>query len=45
MIADVDPAVARGGRQREDHATRFGRPDVFDLAVDRRRAAPARFAD
>ncbi|MDQ2582984.1 carbon-nitrogen hydrolase family protein [Saccharothrix yanglingensis] len=45
VIADVDPVVVRGGRQREDHATRFGRPDVFDLAVDRRRAAPARFTD
>ncbi|MGM1063556.1 nitrilase-related carbon-nitrogen hydrolase [Saccharothrix sp. Mg75] len=43
VVADIDPLVTRGRRQAEDHATRFGRPDVFRLVVDRRRTSPALF--
>jgi nitrilase len=45
IIADVDAARVREERQNFDPTGHYGRPDVFELRVDRRRLATARFSD
>ena len=45
VIADVDAARVREERQNFDPTGHYGRPDVFELRVDRRRLATARFSD
>jgi nitrilase len=45
VIADVDAARVREERQNFDPAGHYGRPDLFELRVDRRRLAAARFSD
>jgi nitrilase len=45
IIAEVDAARVREERQNFDPTGHYGRPDVFELRVDRRRLATARFSD
>ncbi|GHA23827.1 nitrilase [Streptomyces spiroverticillatus] len=45
VTADIDPAVVRAERQNFDPVGHYARGDVFDVRVDRRRLAPARFTD
>jgi nitrilase len=45
VIADVDGAQVRAERQNFEPAGHYGRPDVFELRVDRRRLATAVFSD
>ncbi|MFD1547407.1 carbon-nitrogen hydrolase family protein [Nonomuraea guangzhouensis] len=45
IVADLDPAVVRGARQNLDPTGHYSRPDVFQMTVDRRRAAAVRFID
>ena len=45
VIADVDAARVREERQNFDPTGHYGRPDVFELRVDRRRLATVRFSD
>lgn len=44
-LCELDPARVRQERQNFDAAGHYGRPDVFDLVVDRRRRRAARFVD
>lgn len=45
VIAEVDAARVREERQSFDPAGHYGRPDIFELRVDRRRLATATFND
>jgi nitrilase len=45
VIADVEPARVREERQNFDPTGHYGRPDIFELRVDRRRRSVARFED
>jgi nitrilase len=45
VIADIDLARVREERQNFDPTGHYGRPDVFELRVDRRRLTVARFED
>jgi nitrilase len=45
VIADVDVARVREERQNFDPTGHYGRPDIFELRVDRRRLGVARFSD
>jgi nitrilase len=45
VIADVDAARVREERQNFDPTGHYGRPDIFELHVDRRRLATVRFDD
>lgn len=45
VIAEVDAARVREERQNFDPTGHYGRPDVFELRVDRRRRAVATFED
>jgi nitrilase len=45
VIADIDLARVREERQNFDPTGHYARPDVFELRVDRRRLAVARFED
>jgi nitrilase len=45
VVADVDAARVREERQNLDPTGHYGRPDIFELRVDRRRLAAARFSD
>jgi nitrilase len=45
VVSDIDLARVREERQNFDPTGHYGRPDVFELRVDRRRLAVARFED
>jgi nitrilase len=45
VIADIDLARVREERQNFDPTGHYGRPDLFELRVDRRRRSVARFED
>jgi nitrilase len=45
VIAEVDAARVREERHNFDPTGHYGRPDVFELRVDRRRLATTRFSD
>ena len=45
LIADVDRAAVLRERRDFDPAGHYSRGDVFQVTVDRRRPAPARFLD
>lgn len=45
VVADVDAARVREERQSFDPTGHYGRPDIFELRVDRRRQSVARFSD
>jgi nitrilase len=45
VVADIDVARVREERQNFDPTGHYGRPDVFELRVDRRRRAVATFED
>lgn len=45
VCADLDRALLLGERQNFDPAGHYGRADVFQLAVDRRRPSPSVFRD
>lgn len=45
VIADVDAAAVRGARQNFDPTGHYGRPDIFELKVDRRRHVVAELSD
>jgi nitrilase len=45
LYAMVDPEAARASRKSLDPAGHYGRPDLFQLTVDRRRLDPVRFRD
>lgn len=45
VVADVNLARVREERQNFDPAGHYGRPDVFEVRVDRRRLDPATFED
>jgi nitrilase len=42
LYAEVDPATWRGARYQLDVAGHYGRPDIFDLRIDRTARSPAR---
>jgi len=44
-MADVDVARVREERQSFDPTGHYGRPDIFELRVDRRRLSVASFSD
>jgi nitrilase len=45
VMADVDVARVREERQNFDPTGHYGRPDIFELRVDRRRLSVASFSD
>ena len=45
LVADVDQATVRRARQTFDPAGHYGRPDVFDVRVNRRRLGAVAFDD
>jgi nitrilase len=45
VVADIDLARVREERQNFDPTGHYGRPDVFELHVDRRRLAVVQFED
>jgi nitrilase len=45
VIADVDVAKVREERQNFDPTGHYGRPDIFELRVDRRRQSVAELSD
>lgn len=45
LFADLDPRLVLAERQNFDPVGHYGRPDVFQLQVDRRRRAPVTFRD
>jgi nitrilase len=45
VIADVDPAKVREERQNFDPTGHYGRPDIFELRVDRQRHTVASFTN
>lgn len=44
-LANLDPAAVRAARQNFDPTGHYARPDVFEVAVDRRRQGAVRFVD
>lgn len=45
LVADVDAARVREERQNFDPTGHYGRPDIFELHVDRRRKSVAKLSD
>ena len=45
MYADIDVEAARNSRKSLDVAGHYGRPDIFNLEIDRRSMAPITFVD
>lgn len=45
VVADLDMAAVREERQNFDPVGHYSRPDVFDVTIDRRRRASAKFRD
>ena len=45
VVADIDLESVRAERQNFDPTGHYGRPDVFDVTVDRRRRTASRFTD
>jgi len=45
LYATVDPEVARRSRKSLDVSGHYGRPDIFDLRIDRRPMPPVSFID
>ena len=45
VVAEIDAAAVRGARQNFDPTGHYGRPDIFELKVDRRRLAIADLSD
>ena len=45
LYATIDPEVARRSRKSLDVTGHYGRPDIFDLRIDRRPMPPVSFID
>ncbi|MBA4500844.1 carbon-nitrogen hydrolase family protein [Marinobacterium marinum] len=45
LIGEIDTEQARQSRKALDVAGHYGRPDIFQLSVNRSRQAPVRFSD
>lgn len=45
LYATIDPEVSRRSRKSLDVAGHYGRPDIFDLRIDRRPMPPVSFID
>lgn len=45
LYATIEPEIARRSRKSLDVTGHYGRPDIFDLRIDRRPMPPVRFID